>query len=145
MVVWENDTTSAYAQRRATARPKIAAASHRRKLPSRLNTEFIEPEVRGQYTSFGELVAACAEWCDHINARPHRETGVALEHVAGVAVRHPTIVAVGITTRNRDQASHAQNNCVLRPATRGPSPQSNCTHSPGSATHGGYVRRRPTR
>jgi transposase len=33
--------------------------------------------LRGQYTSFAELVAACAEWCDRINARPHRETGVA--------------------------------------------------------------------
>jgi len=36
-----------------------------------------EANLRGQYTSFGQLVAACAEWCDHINARPHRETGVA--------------------------------------------------------------------
>src|SRR5207247_8069851 len=36
-----------------------------------------EANLRGQYTSFAQLVAACAEWCDHINARPHRETGVA--------------------------------------------------------------------
>jgi transposase len=36
-----------------------------------------EANLRGAYTSFGELVAACQEWCDHINARPHRETGVA--------------------------------------------------------------------
>jgi hypothetical protein len=36
-----------------------------------------EANLRGTYGSFGELVAACAEWCDHINARPHRETGVA--------------------------------------------------------------------
>jgi hypothetical protein len=33
--------------------------------------------LRGQYTSFVELAAACVEWCDHINARAHRETGVA--------------------------------------------------------------------
>jgi transposase len=36
-----------------------------------------EANLRGQYASFAELVAACLEWCDHINARPHRETGVA--------------------------------------------------------------------
>jgi transposase len=36
-----------------------------------------EANLRGQYTSFAALVAACAEWCDHINARPHRETGTA--------------------------------------------------------------------
>jgi transposase len=36
-----------------------------------------ETNLRGAYTSFAELVAACQEWCDHINARPHRETGVA--------------------------------------------------------------------
>jgi transposase len=36
-----------------------------------------EANLRGQYASFAELVAACQEWCDHINARPHRETGVA--------------------------------------------------------------------
>jgi transposase len=33
--------------------------------------------LRGQYTSFAELAVAAAEWCDHINARPHRETAVA--------------------------------------------------------------------
>ncbi|RZU51323.1 transposase [Krasilnikovia cinnamomea] len=33
--------------------------------------------LRGQYTSFTELVVAADEWCDHVNARPHRETGVA--------------------------------------------------------------------
>ena len=43
---------------------------------------------------------------------------------------------VGITTRNRDQASHAQNSYVRRPPIRGPSPQSNCSHIPGSGTHG---------
>lgn len=36
-----------------------------------------EANLRSQYASFSELVAACQEWCDHINARPHRETGVA--------------------------------------------------------------------
>jgi transposase len=33
--------------------------------------------LRTAYTSFAELVVACQEWCDHINARVHRETGVA--------------------------------------------------------------------
>jgi hypothetical protein len=36
-----------------------------------------EANLRGSYTSFAQLVAACREWCDHINARVHRETGVA--------------------------------------------------------------------
>jgi transposase len=36
-----------------------------------------EANLRGGYASFAELVAACQEWCDHINARPHRETGAA--------------------------------------------------------------------
>ena len=51
---------------------------------------------------------------------------------------------VGITTRNRDHASHAQNNSVCRGArsarvgsgTCGPHPQSNCNHNPGSVIHG---------
>ena len=41
----------------------------------------------------------------------------------------------GITTR-RDQASHAANNWVFRPPISGPSPQSHCSHIPGSGTHG---------
>jgi hypothetical protein len=62
------------------------------------------------------------------------------------AISEPIVWShTGITTRNRDQASHAQNNCVLRPSMRGPSPQSNCSHRPGSAIHGRYVRRRPAR
>jgi hypothetical protein len=36
-----------------------------------------EANLRGAYASFDELVAACAEWCDHINAWIHRETGMA--------------------------------------------------------------------
>jgi hypothetical protein len=50
---------------------------------------------------------------------------------------------VGITTRNRDQASHAQNSSVARitpgaagSGTFGPHPQSNCSHNPGSVIHG---------
>ena len=48
---------------------------------------------------------------------------------------------VGITTRNLLQASHAQNSSVPRsapsaPGTRGPYPQSNCSHRPGSLIHG---------
>ena len=57
---------------------------------------------------------------------------------------------VGITTRNRDQASHRQNSSVARggpPAngTIGPTPQSNWHHIPGSVIHGRYVRRCPAR
>ena len=36
-----------------------------------------ETNLRGQYATFAELQAACTQWCGHINARPHRETGVA--------------------------------------------------------------------
>jgi len=36
-----------------------------------------ETNLRGAYASFAELQAACARWGEHINARPHRETGVA--------------------------------------------------------------------
>ena len=36
-----------------------------------------DANLRGAYASFAELVAACQQWCDHINARVHRETGVA--------------------------------------------------------------------
>ncbi len=50
---------------------------------------------------------------------------------------------VGITTRNRYHASQAQNNDVRRAPMRGPSPQSNCSHIPGSGTHGRYGGRLP--
>jgi len=63
-----------------------------------------------------------------------------------VASRQATSVGnvrsqVGITTRNLDQASHAQNSSVTRstpsgPGTLGPVPQSHCSHSPGSLIHG---------
>ncbi|MEV4418235.1 hypothetical protein [Catellatospora sp. NPDC049609] len=33
--------------------------------------------LRAEYGSFAELAEACAEWCDRVNARAHRETGVA--------------------------------------------------------------------
>jgi len=36
-----------------------------------------DANLRGAYASFAELVAACQQWCDHINARTHRETGAA--------------------------------------------------------------------
>ncbi len=50
-----------------------------------------ETNLRGQYGSFGELVAACEAWCEHINARVHRETGEAPVHrLADERVRlHP--------------------------------------------------------
>jgi hypothetical protein len=43
---------------------------------------------------------------------------------------------VGITTRNRDHANHAQNRFVGRPSMRGPVPQSHWAHIPGSGIHG---------
>jgi hypothetical protein len=52
---------------------------------------------------------------------------------------------VGMTTRKRLQASQAQNRSVGRPSTRGPWPQSNWSHMPGSVIQGLYVRRRPAR
>jgi transposase len=36
-----------------------------------------EANLRGEYATFGELQAACRAWCEHINARVHRETGTA--------------------------------------------------------------------
>jgi hypothetical protein len=53
------------------------------------------------------------------------------------AARVPAVRSqVGITTRNLDQASQAQNRQVLPPSMRGPSPQSNWHHMPGSGTQG---------
>ena len=40
------------------------------------------------------------------------------------------------TTRNRHQASQAQNNVVSRPSMVGPSPKSYWNHIPGSGIHG---------
>jgi hypothetical protein len=39
-------------------------------------------------------------------------------------------------TRNRLQASQAQNRVVLHPPIWGPVPKSYCSHSPGSGIHG---------
>jgi len=36
-----------------------------------------DANLRGAYATFAELVTACEQWCDHINARVHRETGAA--------------------------------------------------------------------
>ena len=36
-----------------------------------------DTNLRAAYSSFAELVVACQEWCDHVNARIHRETGAA--------------------------------------------------------------------
>ena len=52
---------------------------------------------------------------------------------------------IGITTRNRLNASHATNSTVFTPPTTGPSPKSYCNHSPGSVTHGRCTRRFPVR
>ena len=43
---------------------------------------------------------------------------------------------VGITTRNRLQATQAQNRQVVRPQTSGPLAQSYCAHIPGSGAQG---------
>ncbi len=48
---------------------------------------------------------------------------------------------VGITTRNLDQASQAHQRSVSRPPIRGPLPQSNWSHMPGSGIHGLKTRR----
>jgi transposase len=36
-----------------------------------------DANLRGAYATFAELVTACQQWCEHINARVHRETGAA--------------------------------------------------------------------
>jgi hypothetical protein len=36
-----------------------------------------DANLRNQYASFADLVAACEEWCDRVNARAHRETATA--------------------------------------------------------------------
>ena len=36
-----------------------------------------DTNLRGQYATFTELVTACQAWCEHINARVHRETDAA--------------------------------------------------------------------
>jgi hypothetical protein len=51
--------------------------------------------------------------------------------------------STGITTRNRDHASHAHHKLVRRPLIRGPSPQSHCSHNPGSVIHGRNTLRSP--
>ena len=61
--------------------------------------------------------------------------------VRSVASKHDSTVGrvrshVGITTRNRDHANHAQNSNVALPPMVGPVPQSNCSHMPGSTIHG---------
>ena len=48
---------------------------------------------------------------------------------------------IGSTTRNRDHASHAQNNNDATPPTSGPAPKSHWNHRPGSGTHGRWTRR----
>jgi len=55
------------------------------------------------------------------------------------------LARIGSTTRNRDHATHAQNNVVLTPSISGPSPKSYCNHIPGSVTHGRWTRTLPAR
>ncbi len=75
----------------------------------------------------------------YVGAPPKRRSVVSRQPSSVGSVRSQ----VGTTTRNRDQANHAQNSSVLRPAIFGPSPQSNCSHSPGSGTHGRNTLRCP--
>jgi hypothetical protein len=65
-----------------------------------------ETNLRGAYGSFAELVAACRAWCEHVNARVHRETRRApAEALAEERVRlhplpdRPFTVAFGTTRR----------------------------------------------
>jgi hypothetical protein len=55
-----------------------------------------------EYRGFGQLVEACADWCERVNARPHRETGAAPADRLIVERRHlhvlpaePHAVALG--------------------------------------------------
>jgi hypothetical protein len=48
---------------------------------------------------------------------------------------------VGITTGNRDQASHPHHSWAARPGTLGPVPQSYGSYRPGSEIQGRYIRR----
>ncbi len=50
---------------------------------------------------------------------------------------------MGSTTRNRLQASQAQNSQVAAPSITGPAPKSHWNHRPGSGTHGRCTRRCP--
>jgi hypothetical protein len=68
----------------------------------------------------------------------------------GVASRQPSTLGrvrsqAGRTTRYRDQASHAHHSHTCRRSTRGPVPQSSCSHKPGSGTQGRNTRRCPAR
>lgn len=54
------------------------------------------------YDSFTELAEACAEWCERVNARPHRETGSAPEERLRLERQHlhvlpvkPHLIALG--------------------------------------------------
>jgi hypothetical protein len=65
---------------------------------------------------------------------------------SNAAITHGWVLSRNaITTRNLDQASHATNNTVFKPATTGPSPKSYCNHIPGSVTHGRCTRAFPSR
>lgn len=75
----------------------------------------------------------------YVGAPPIRLSVVSRQATSVPSVQSQT----GITTRNRDQDSHAQNSQVRRPAMRGPSPQSNWSQRAGSGIHGRYVRRLP--
>ena len=82
----------------------------------------------------------------YVGAPPTRRNAVSTQDNNVGRVRSQA----GITTRNRDQASHRQNSSVARAAppahgTTGPTPQSNWHHIPGSVIHGRYVRRCPAR
>ena len=65
-----------------------------------------EVNLAGEYHSFGQLEAACRDWCEQVNARPHRETRRApAEALAEEQARlhplptRPFTVAFGTTRR----------------------------------------------
>jgi hypothetical protein len=68
----------------------------------------------------------------YVGAAPNRRNIVSMQASAVGNV----LSQVGITTRNRDHANHAQNRHVGRPHTTGAVPQSYWAHIPGSGTHG---------
>ena len=65
-----------------------------------------EANLQAEYTSFGELRAACAAWCAEVNARPHRATRCApIERLGAERERlhpvpaQPYTAAFGVTRR----------------------------------------------
>src|SRR3982750_598161 len=54
-----------------------------------------DANLRGAYATFTDLVAACEQWCEHINARVHRETGAAPADRLAVERGHLHVLPTG--------------------------------------------------